>query len=168
MGLNDSGQKRWNDLGPDEREGILSITTSHIDLAFNHLVNFDEKLTRYIFITNGGGAVAGLGYLGTLSKGDPVIVWPITATTFFALGIVFAGGSLFAGIKLWGSLHKYYNDLSLKFSRNELTVAELTQPPPKGWARLAEHWAQRLSFGCFCLGAVFGLGFPLMSYWGNG
>jgi len=119
-----------------------------------------NKITQFLFLTNSGGAVAILSYMGVNSDARKLL-GPRLSLTCFLLGLIIYGFYLAMYYYFNDDLIRKWNADSDKFFRDEL-----------GWKQLNDDDEERVnsnkmiivlpklawaSFGFFVLGSVIGL-----------
>ena len=123
----------------------------------SHLADVDKRVTNTNFLTNGGGAIATLAFLGTGADLSNAKV----ALMLFTAGVVATGVELRSHLKYWGVLSDDASRRHRGFLNNELTVKECLVPPEIGKTyQTINHYAGWLSQICFIAGVlVGGIGF---------
>lgn len=58
-------QEKYNELEAERAQRIADTLKGQQREAFGNLSEYDRRITTHNFVTNGGGAVACLTYLGT-------------------------------------------------------------------------------------------------------
>ncbi len=121
------------------------------------VAELDKRLTNTNFLTNGGGAVAMLTFMGS----GAAVPLAEVALVLFTFGVVATGIELRALLKYWAELTKDANRRHRGFLDNELTVKECLVPKNIGKAyENINHFAGLASQLLFVAGAVVGgLGF---------
>lgn len=115
-----------------------------------------EKAIRYLFLTNSGGAIATLSFLGSSSSTLNLLGTKV-ALIIFVLGVFLVGvltartlhglSELYRGWK--ADVTQYYDD---QFEWEELNARDEN----RGGDDTAEYILGYASFGCFIFGSVIG------------
>jgi len=121
-----------------------------------------DKIYQFLMVMNSGGAVAILGYMGSL-KGE-VALGPKLALGFFVIGIIFYGGLLALVWHLFTRTKFEWIKNSSEFVKNKIDWGELVKRHAS--SAQGKHWWLGLrwdllfaygSFFAFILGSTFGI-----------
>ncbi|MCI4569044.1 hypothetical protein [Lysobacter sp. CFH 32150] len=118
------------------------------------LFDLDKRLTNTNFLTNGGGAVAVLTFMG--DKPAPLSVK--IALVLFSLGVIATGIELRAMLKCFDAIGQENHRRFRAFNANEIPASELGNLPPDlaKWSKIVNHYAGLLSQGLFIAGVTMG------------
>ena len=116
--------------------------------------DWTDKAVKYLFVSNSGGAIATLSYIGNRQKAGFLLT---TTLILFLAGVVLVGlfTSLFyhyiEGLFLkWMSDVKSYLSNNLKYE--DLLTKDEKRASPKWWLYILAY----ASFGCFIIGIITG------------
>jgi hypothetical protein len=118
------------------------------------IIRLDEKLTQYSFLTNSGGAIAVLGFMGS-GKASPSAVFPLA---IFLVGIICSGIEYRSLLKYFYALYKDADKRKQRYDNGCDNVKKLV--PPKDLGGLSDkinHWAGIVAQIAFVLGAIVGV-----------
>lgn len=135
---------------------------AYIDKRFDQLAKFAgdsvDHTTRYLFLTNSGGAVAVLSFLGA-SKAVRQMTCPKIALGSFALGVILTGILLAVRYYRTDNLLQRWRADVIKFLASKLDWEDLIENDNKrilNWTVRAQEIIGWLAFGCFIVGAAIG------------
>lgn len=146
-------QEKYDELEPVAAQRIADTLKGQQREAFGNLAEYDKRITTHNFVTNGGGAVACLTYLGTGADAPHIKV----ALVLFTLGVIAVGIELRAMLSSWASLTSDAGRRHRGFLTNQITVAEASKSAPDNErARNINHVAGWVSQIAFVVGVVVG------------
>ena len=108
--------------------------------------DWGERVYKYLLLTNSGGAVALLSFLGTGKA--PEIVWAKIALASFIFGLIVVGMALARIYHRMEWLYKNYRNDSARFFIDEIERDELNRLDD-GRSRKQSIWAYLLPYTCF-------------------
>lgn len=134
--LNASINRRWGQLYELEKE-------------------WGERSLKYLFLTNSGGAIATLSFIGA-GKDGSVIGTKVTLF-LFVLGIIFAGISTAKTFHHMSRLLKKYKQGVEEFYSDKITWATLANADKeRAITSCVDYIIPYSSFACFILGSCIG------------
>jgi hypothetical protein len=153
--------EKYSDLDLEKAMKLSQSIEDHGKKTVSFIAELDKRVTNTNFLTNGGGAVAVLAFMGSSAK-LPLIEYSLF---FFLLGIILTGVELRALLKYWAILHKDIGRRLDGFINNELSVKQCLTPVGLGKTyQDINHYAGWLSQLCFIGGVIVGgSGFLLCS-----
>lgn len=136
--------KRWHQLN--------DLTEKHSD-----------NCIQFLFITNSGGAVACLGFIG--ARGDAVGKGVYLALCLFAMGVIMNGAmKAFLYHRMDGLLEGWNSDTE-SFYNSQIELADLhKRDEERVGSNTIETILGYVSFACFILGCIAG-GISLLKWW---
>ncbi len=144
--------KRFSELEPTTRAGFIS----HLDRRWQQLYELEkgwaEKAFKYLFITNSGGAIATLSFLGT---SDQIRYLPALkfALLFFAFGVLLVGIFTAMTFHRMAQLLTQYTKSVKDFYTDKIAWEYLIEEDEKMVQRSWRNYiVPYLSFLCFILG----------------
>jgi hypothetical protein len=150
---------RFTDLPPDARDReVAGINVRWAQL--NELVmEASEQAIKYLFLTNSGGAIAVLSFIG--SSSNVRALWaPRIALALFSTGVVLAGVLLALRLHEIEWLDKSYRADATKYLEGNLERSTLySNDTARTEARLfkVNYLVGYISFLCFVSGGIVGL-----------
>lgn len=150
----DDMTERYSQLPKEKAERLLDLLGSQSREAFEAVADLDNRLTNTNFLTNGGGAVAALAFLGEHPDAGALKI----SLCLFAIGVVATGLELRSLMKYWGELCSDANRRRRGFANESLTVEEVAVVPAELGNRhkFINHWAGVVSQWTFALGFLVG------------
>lgn len=139
----------------------------HLNQRWRQLYELDkewgEKAFKYLFLTNSGGAIATLSFLGA-AKDLSYLPCLKLALVAFVLGVVLVGASIARTYHNISSLFKHYRNDANNFIKDsvswEFLIAEdENRAKPSVWMYIFPY----LSFICFIVGSITG-GYSLFGH----
>lgn len=146
--------ERYKDLPPDTGNKLVDLIKDQGRESLEFVTDLDRKLTNTNLLTNGGGAVATLAFIGQQPEGFLLKI----SLLCFAVGVVLTGFEIRAMMRYFGDLGFDASRRLRGFLTNDLTVADVaTVSKSVGkWPRRVNHWAGVLSQGLFLVGVLIG------------
>ena len=146
-------QEKYDELGPERAQRIADTLKAQQREAYGNLSEYDKRITTHNFVTNGGGAVACLTYLGTGAD----LAHIKFALVLFTIGVIAVGVELRAMYSGWVALTSDAGRRHRGFLTSELTVADVSKPAPDNKrARNVNHVAGWVSQVGFIAGIIVG------------
>lgn len=142
-------------LPEENQELIRSEVLRQMNELTEKVTETNWKLTQHNFISNAGGAIAILGFLGTDNAGS----WAIYPLLIFAIGLVSSTIEVRALHEVYSELHKAVSANFANISGRDFTAQDAM--PEKGTGKLpgtVNKYASYISQACFILGVVCGGG----------
>lgn len=142
-------------LDKDTAAAIGRELSAQFQECHNKFIETSWKLTQHNFLTNAGGAVAVLAYLGSAAK-PSFAIWSLL---LFLVGIIASGVEIRALLEIYSALHEdalrrrdgFMTDrCSIEESVPQISVAER--------AGKINKWSGWISQGAFSIGVVIGIG----------
>lgn len=135
------------------------VMNTHINRRWGQLYELEkewgERALKYLFLTNSGGAIATLSFLGAAK--ELTDVGTKIALFLFVLGIVFAGVSTARIFHHMSDLLKKYKQGAEDFYADKITWVALSDADKEravaGWL---DYMIPYLSFFCFIMGSGAG------------
>ncbi len=145
----------YSQLDPATKE----VLNAHINRRWGQLYELEkewgERALKYLFLTNSGGAIATLSFLGAAK--ELTGVGTKVALFLFVLGLVFAGISTAKTFHHMSGLLKQYKEGVEDFYGDKITWVALTEADKKraiaSWLDFAIPYS---SFFCFIAGSGAG------------
>jgi hypothetical protein len=139
-------------------QGTKEVVNKHINRRWGQLYELEkdwgERAFKYLFLTNSGGAIATLGFLGAaelINSGAKL------ALLLFVLGIVFTGIAIAKTFHHMSGLLKAYKKGVEDFQSDKITWAALTEGDQvRAVASWIDYAIPYLSFFCFIAGSAAG------------
>lgn len=146
--------KNKYELDPQISEGLSQYVVDEGAKMLERLTELDTRLTNTNFLTNGGGAVAILTFMG--SNSDPIPILVKISLLLFALGVIATGIEVRALLIYFGKVAKSNSERNRSFNQGLITVKELGTVPDNVGAisKYVNHYAGWLSQILFCLGVA--------------
>ena len=142
------------DVTDDMREIRNKYIDSRLAQLQNIAVESGDQALKYLFLTNAGGAVAVLAYLGSSSNSG--LSAKLTLVLFF-IGILFVGFYRAYMVHYHESLFKSFSSLINQYYSESIGWAHLTETDESNVGNpIAPYIFGYISFGCFILGCIFG------------
>lgn len=140
-------------LPPENQEAIREhILESQLELQ-NKFIESSWRLTQHNFISNAGGAVAILGYLGTSDAGS----WAVYPLLLFALGIISSTVEMRALVLIYANLHQATTDVLDRILGNGFRLNDTKlNTKASSVAGSVGKFASYLSQFCFFVGVMVG------------
>ena len=150
-------QEKHDELEPERAKRIADTLKGQQREAFGNVFEFDKRITTHNFVTNGGGAVACLTYLGSGTDSAHIKI----ALVIFTIGVIAVGLELRAMLASWSALTGDAGRRHRGFLANKMTVAEASKSMPDNKrATNVNHVAGWVSQIGFVVGVIVGgLGF---------
>lgn len=146
-------QEKYDELNPERAQRIADTLKGQQREGFEAVSEYDKRITTHNFVTNGGGAVACLTYLGTGTDSTHIEV----ALVIFTIGVIAVGIELRAMLTIWSALTSDAGRRHRGFLTNLLTVADASKSAPNNQcARYTNHVAGWVSQLMFIVGVVVG------------
>lgn len=148
-------KETYKQLDSATAKNISAELRQQSDEVLSFISELDKRLTNTNFLTNGGGAVSVLTFIGTGISSSPLSNYALMC---FVLGIIATGIELRALLIFWGKLHKDSSRRLNGWLNNELSVEECHIP--KNLASIyttindVAGWASQLFF---ILGVLIGV-----------
>ena len=146
---------KYRELSTDARDEINVIINRRWGQLYELEKEWAESALKYLFLTNCGGAIATLSFLGS-NRGLNTIGTK-AALILFVVGIILAGISTAKTFHYMSWLFKEYRNGVESFYKDQttwsqLSVADQNRAVPS-WIDFAIPYS---SFGCFILGCLVG------------
>ncbi len=114
--------------------------------------DWGEKVYKYLLLTNSGGAVALLSFLG--SGKAPDVLWAKVALASFVTALIVVGIALARTYHRMAYLYKQYRHDAIRFFKGDMERGELHELD-EARSRNNTVWATILPYTCFLL-FIFG------------
>jgi hypothetical protein len=139
--------KRKNELSPDVAERLSDFISRENGLMLDRLSDLDKRLANTNFLTNGGGAVAVLAFMG--SNPAPTLIK--ISLVLFTLGVIVTGIELRALLIYFGKVSQDNHRRNRGFNSNQMTVGEFGNIPDSigrtaKWVNHYAGWGSQLLF----------------------
>lgn len=146
---------RYSKLEPPTKE----VLNTHINRRWGQLYELEkewgERALKYLFLTNSGGAIATLSFMGAAKEYN--VIGTKVGLFLFVLGIVFAGISTAKSFHYMSRLLKKYKQGVEDFYADKITWAELADADKKrAVPDFLDYIIPYLSFFCFIAGSGIG------------
>lgn len=140
-------------------QATKDVLNAHINRRWGQLYELEkewgERALKYLFLTNSGGAIATLSFLGAAR--ELTGVGTKVALFLFVLGLVFAGISTAKTFHHMSGLLKQYKQSVEDFYGDKITWVALAEADKKrAIATWLDYVPPYLSFFCFIAGSVAG------------
>ena len=147
---------RYSKLEPEVRTRCASFIDQRWAQLYELRKTAAERAVRYLLLTNSGGAIATLSFLGAY-EGELDASSIRNALSLFGAGVILVGLSGFwqfhsisRMFAAWRSaVDKYFND---KISWDQLNSEDIKRSATTFW----DYFFPYLSFGCFIAGCIVG------------
>lgn len=135
------------------------VLNAHINRRWGQLYELEkewgEKALKYLFLTNSGGAIATLSFLGAAKEltgfGTKVALF------LFVIGIVFAGIAIAKTFHhMSGLLKNFKQDVDDFYADKIAWIALIEADKKRAVAGFLDYAIPYLSFFCFIIGCSFG------------
>lgn len=148
-------QKYYSKLPPEIAKDLSGFLHAQVKETFEFVAELDKRLTNTNFLTNGGGAVATLAFLGQ----HPDICALKISLCLFTIGVIATGIEIRYLMKYWGEMCAHLNRRHCDFMDDKLSVEEVMFIPKNigELHKTINHWAGVVSQWCFILGFVVGV-----------
>ena len=170
--MSTSGLEKWSKANytisqfPDmERVEVVKALDKKIEHLTTQISEELGNTTKYWFLSNAGGAVAVLGYLGTFKSAENI--WgPVAALVCYLLGLIAVGVFHIARYYYLGNVSSGFNRDYYSFAVDEIGFYDLLKNhelrylgEAKGtsWTITAQAIAGMVSFIFFITGSVVGV-----------
>lgn len=146
--------ERYSQLPAEKAERLLELLGTQSRESYEAVAELDKRLTNTNLLTNGGGAIATLAFLGE----NPDIWAMKLALCLFTVGVIATGIEIRALMKYWGALCTDANRRRLGFADETLTVKEVGSVPKNVGEphKFINHWTGVASQSLFVLGFLVG------------
>jgi hypothetical protein len=149
---------KYTELSPNERAGEIGQINGRWGQLYGLEKEAAEQGIKFLFLTNAGGAVAVLSFIGT-SDVVRLLIAPKIALGLFALGVVLNGVLLALRLHQFERLFKQWReDVDTYFKgdldRDELYKRDNQRANTKMY--VANYIVAHSSFICFIAGGVIG------------
>jgi len=141
-------------LDMDTIKVLTNTLSSQRERAFQAISELDSKVTNTNFLTNGGGVVAVLAFIGT-GKAPEGMEWILVC---FLVGLISTGIELRSLLSFLGDLHADAIRRHQGFLDGKLSVREcLVSKDIAKWKRRVNHISGWVSQCTFIIGAIVGV-----------
>jgi hypothetical protein len=139
--------KKKNELPPEVAEQLSEFIIRENGLMLDRLSELDKRLANTNFLTNGGGAVAVLAFMGTNTAPSLIKV----SLVLFTLGVIATGIELRALLIYFGEVSQDNHRRNRGFNSNQMTVGEFGNIPENvgkisKWVNHYAGWGSQLLF----------------------
>jgi VIT1/CCC1 family predicted Fe2+/Mn2+ transporter len=152
-------KEKYNELDQGIAEQIAGSLSEFRGEMRRLLEDADQKLANFVFLSNGGGAVAVLSYLAAFATKSGQAHWSVFATlAAFCTGLILSGLARYLQLRNVSALHKDANRKHHQFRMNEISVAEASPgyKTPRIWNQL-HGYSENSSLLCFIIGVILGI-----------
>ncbi len=148
----------FSELETNYREVTIDYIHQRWEQLYQLEKEWGDKAVKFLFLTNSGGAIASLSFLGTVTNQN---LWAKLALVSFIVGILFVAVIIARAHKHMSNLFEgYQKDVDL-FYKDMLSVDELYKNDSKRVESFSwEYLFPYTSLGCFISGCALG-GFGL-------
>lgn len=148
--------EKFSTLEPSVRDRLIG----HIDRRWKQLYDLEkewgERVVKYLLLTNSGGAIAMLGFLGASDKALNLVGTKI-ALFLFVFGVILAGVSTAKTFHHMSRLLKEYKLGVEHFYSDKISWDFLIEEDEKrSKASFMDYAIPYASFGCFIGGSIAG------------
>jgi hypothetical protein len=149
---------KFTELNEEKQLFAFTRIEEHTKKVQNDSLSSLEAAINYLFLTNSGGAVAVLGFLGTSQRATNRL-GPLTALAFFAIGLILVGVIKAFRLHYSAKFLKSWTEQVNKFLRGEINWEEAMERCTEvAREPLWPYVVGYSSFLCFVVGASIGFG----------
>ncbi|WP_421955638.1 hypothetical protein [Polaromonas sp.] len=139
----------FSELDQDRKGRVIA----HVDRRWGQLHGLEkdwgDKTYKFLLLTNSGGAIATLSFLGAFGKA--LNIFPAKLALFaFVAGVIFTGVGLACAYHRFARLYRSYRGDANRFFKDELTWETVLAEDEKR-SRGPNRLSTTIAYGCFGL-----------------
>ena len=148
--------EKYSETDPEIRNQRIDYINTRWGQLYHLEKEWGERALRYLLMTNSGGAIATLSFLG--ASGTTLSLFPAKCALFlFLFGVFLVGVTTAKTFHHMSDLFKLYKkDAEQYFSNNKSWEQVCAEDDNRAVEDIWDYFFPYTSFVCFILGCIFG------------